>query len=345
MVEGHSVTMADVAALAGGTPQEVALVLAADTRVPADLRQRIHNAVQNLGYRPLAAIQSGRSRPLRLAIVFKTYRGDDPEANRFYTPIASAIALACVKQGTTVAQEFMTVNDKYDLIELPQALLDGRYDAAFLVGSQLNAGSVAAIREICPVVLIDGYSHNDSLDAVVTDNGAGGRAAVEHLIAAGHRDIALLGSEPVCYPSIQGRRTGYVEALTARNLSPHYIDASYVQTDEIATLGVDYVKRNPSVSAVFGVNDLITVAFMQLARFEGIRFPTDLSLVGFDDLDIAGLVIPALTTLSVDRTQMGRAGFALMAHRLESPEADRVEAVVTPALVERDSVAAPRRRR
>jgi DNA-binding LacI/PurR family transcriptional regulator len=344
MVQGHSVTMADVATLAGATSRDVALVLATDPRVPTDLRQRINEAVQNLGYRPLAAVQSQRGSPLRFAIVIKTYRGDDQEANRFYTPIASVIALACVKLGITVAQEFMTVDDRYDLASMPQALLDGRYDAAFLVGAQLDANAVAGISEICPVVLIDGYSQNDALDAVVTDNEAGGRAAVGHLIAAGHREIAILGSEPICYPSIQGRRTGYVEALAARDLPTHFIDTSYVQTSDVATLGVEYVKEHPSVSAIFGVNDLITVAFMQMARFEGLRFPTDLSLVGFDDLDVAGLVVPALTTLSVDKTQMGRAGFALLAHRLESPEAERIGAVVMPRLVERDSVAPPRSR-
>jgi LacI family transcriptional regulator len=109
-------------------------------------------------------------------------------------------------------------------------------------------------------------------------------------------------------------------------------------------MGVDYLQRHPDVTAVFSANDLVAVAFMQVARNEGFRFPTDVSLVGFDDIDLASLVIPALTSVAVDKALMGRAGFALLAHRLEVADAEPLTAFVTPQLIERESVAAPRPR-
>jgi LacI family transcriptional regulator len=78
-----------------------------------------------------------------------------------------------------------------------------------------------------------------------------------------------------------------------------------------------------------------------MARDAGYEVPADLSLVGYDDIDLASLVIPALTTLAVDKTLMGRAGFGLMAHRLDVPDADRLTSVVVPRLIERESVAPP----
>jgi LacI family transcriptional regulator len=80
---------------------------------------------------------------------------------------------------------------------------------------------------------------------------------------------------------------------------------------------------------------------MQVARDQGFRLPQDISLVGFDDLDVASLVMPALTTMAVDRAWMGRAAFALLAHRLEVPDDDQITALVAPRLIERDSVVGP----
>ena len=333
--------MADVAAAASASSGDVALALAADPRVPSELRRRVVEAVDATGYRPLQAIQARLGRPPGFAVVFKTYRRDDPEANRFYAPIASAIAIACATRGAEIGQATMIVDDQYELREIPAALTDGAYDGAFLIGTKLRAGAVESMGNICPIVLVDGYSDGDVADSVVTDNVAGARMAVEHLVASGHRDIGLIGTEPVCYPSVQDRRTGYTEALQAHGLATHFIDASYVMTEAVAVLALDYIQRHPAVTAVFGVNDLITVAFMQLARNAGLRIPADLSLVGFDDIDLASIVMPALTTLAVDKALMGRAGFALLAHRLEIPASAPIHAMVIPRLVERESVVAP----
>jgi DNA-binding LacI/PurR family transcriptional regulator len=337
--------MADVAAQAGATSSEVALVIAGDTRIPLPLRQGIVDAVQTTGYRPLASIHDRLGRPARLAIVLRVYRGDEPEANRFYVPIFSAIASICASHGAEVVPVRMMVGEKYDALDMPPALLDGSCDGALFIGAQLDVAATGKARTVLPpTVLVDGYSAGDALDSVVTDNFAGGKMAVEHLVAAGHREIALLGIEPVAYPSMQARRAGYAQTLASLGLRTHFIDIDYLLDEAAAMLGVDYLVHNPEVSAVFGANDLITVALLNVARDAGLRVPADLSLVGFDDIDLASLVMPALTTLAVDKPLMGRAGFALLAHRLERPEAERVEAVFTPRLVERESVGPPRPR-
>ena len=337
-------TMADIAASANASSRDVALVLAADPRVPPDIRSRVTDAIYAASYYPLAAIRARLGRPLRFAIVFKSYLGDDPEANRFYAPIASAIALSCAQDDTEIRQVSMTVDAGCELLEVPAALNEGVYDGAYVLGSKLGAAAVQALEGICPIVLVDGYSDRDAVDSVVCDNAGGAATAVEYLIAAGHREIAIIGSEPDCYPSILDRRTGYARALEAHGLAPHFVDASYVLTQAVGVIAVDYVRQHPAVTAVFGVNDLTSVAFMQVARNAGLRLPADMALVGFDDIDLASLVMPALTTLAVDKALMGRAAFALMTHRLEVTTAGPVTAVVVPRLIERESVAPPRRR-
>jgi LacI family transcriptional regulator len=338
-------TMADIAASVGASSRDVALVLAADQRVPRELRQEISLAIETARYRPFEGVGDQFGRPLRLAIVLKSYRSHDPAENRFYHPIASAIAVSCVKQGLEIVQAMMRVDERCELLEFPAELMDGSCDGAILIGAQLNDEYVERVRASrCPIVLVDGYSAGDVLDSVVTDNVDGGTLAVEHLVAAGHSQIALLGTEPDCYPSMRGRRQGYASALERLGLRTHFIDTGYLP-EAAAVLGVNYIGEHPDVTAVFSANDVTMVSFMQAARDAGYHLPADISLVGFDDIDLASLVMPSLTTLAVDKAMMGRAGFALLAQRLEEPAADPIQAVVVPRLIERESVVRPPERR
>ncbi len=345
MGSGQPATMAAVAAIASASTRDVALVVAADQSVPADVRQGIVEAINATAFRPLAALQAKLGRPARFAIAMKVYRGDDPEENRFYVPIASAIAHICAAHGAAVVPATMRVDMRRRLTELPTALCDGSCDGAFLVGAQLDADAVDRIHSLgVPTVLVDGYSQGDSLDSVVVDNEAGARLAVEHLVSLGHTEIGLLGTEPGSYPSKLGRRAGYRDTLVAHGLPPHYIDTPYLLSDAASIVGLRYVEDHPEVTAVFGATDVMTVGLLQAARDAGYILPHDLSLIGFDDIDLASLVMPALTTISIDKPLMGRAAFALLAHRLEFPDSDPITSVVLPHLVERESVA-PRRDR
>jgi LacI family transcriptional regulator len=335
-------TIGDIATRAGAAPIDVALAMAGDDRLDPDLRCRITDLANELGYAAFAAPQAVAGRPLRIALVFKTFRGDDPDANRFYAPMSSAISIACARSGVEVHHTMMTVDAHYKAIDIPTALLNGSVDAAFVFGVDFEAELAARLRQApCRVVMVDGYASESLFDSVDTDNVAGATAMVERLIRAGHRHIALLGTEPACYPSVLDRRRGYLEAIRNHGLSPHLIDISYVLTHAGAVLGLDYVERHPEVTALFGANDLLTVSFMQLARDAGYRLPADLSVAGFDDIDLAALVMPALTTMRIDRTQMARAALALLAYRLEEPDGPLATTLIRPSLVERDSVSAP----
>jgi LacI family transcriptional regulator len=335
-------TIGQIAARAGAVPMDVALAMAGDDRLDPELRSQITDLANDLGYAAFAAPQAAAGRPLRIGMVFKTFRGDDPDANRFYAPMSSAITIALARSGVEVHHAMMNVDAHYKAIDIPQALLDGSVDAAFIFGVDFEAEIAARLREApTRAVMVDGYASEPLFDTVDTDNVAGAAAMVERLIQAGHRHIALLGTEPECYPSVLDRRRGYLEAIRNHGLTPHLIDISYVLTHAGAVLGLDYVERHPEVTALFGANDLLTVTFMQLARDAGYRLPADLSVAGFDDIDLAALVMPALTTMQIDRTQMARAAIALLAYRLEEPEGPVVTTLVTPRLVERDSISVP----
>jgi len=338
-------TIPDVAAAAGASTHDVALVVAADPRVAPKLRHRILEAIESCRYRPFEAVQAKLGRPLRIATILKDYQQENPEQNRFYHPVAGAIFRSCEAMAAEIVPSSMVADDQCDLLELPPELTSGNCDAAFIVGGQISAPMLERLAAVVPtVVLVDGYSDGSVLDSVVSDGVTGARAAVDHLVSVGHREIALIGTEPTCFPSMLDRRRGYAEAIAAHRLPAHFVDTSYVLTSAVAVLGVAYLRTHSEVTAVLGANDVTAISLMQAARDHGFRFPSDLSVVGFDDIDLAGLSMPALTTVAIDRTFMGRAGVALMAHRLDVPDAEVLKAVVVPRLVERETVAPPRAR-
>ena len=159
--------MAEIAASAGASSRDVALVMAEDPRVSPELRQRILDVMDTAGYCALEAVQAQLGRPLQVAIVFHIGLGDGLEANHFYSPVASAIAFASADAGVEVVQGAMLVNDDRELLEIPSALRDGRCDAAFVLGAEFNAEAVEGLRVTgCPTILVDGYSEGDALDSV-----------------------------------------------------------------------------------------------------------------------------------------------------------------------------------
>ena len=187
------------------------------------------------------------------------------------------------------------------------------------------------------MVLVDAYSEDDSFDSVATDNVGGARIAVQHLVTRGHRNIAILGTEPGAYPSVLHRRKGYEQVIDEAGLAPRYIDSPYWPPEEAAAAGISYLLEHPETTAVFCANDAVAVALLHAARQAGISVPGRLSIVGFDDIDLAGFVSPGLTTMAVDKVGMGRIAVTLLAHRLEIGKDCVTQTLVRPTLVLRES--------
>ena len=166
-------------------------------------------------------------------------------------------------------------------------------------------------------------------------------AAVQHLIELGHRHIGLVGSHPEAYPSIPERRQGYMQALTDHGLRPGYFADARLSNEEAAQSAAVMLERHPEM-ALFGCNDEVAIAAMRVAKTLGRRVPDDLSVVGFDDIDLARHVSPALTTMHVDKVGLGRMAVQLLRRRFENPGSERARAVLYAHRIARASTA-PRR--
>ena len=330
-------TLADVAATVGLSPAAVSLALRGKTGVSEATRARVVEAAQTIGYRPVTGMARQHHKPMTIGLVIKAVHGDAPEANRFYAPVMAGIEESCRIHRMDLMLATMPVDQHYYPIEVPRIVTNRTCDGLIVVGAHLSAATADILRSAPPAVLVDAYAEDDTFDLVATDNVGGARTAVEHLLSRGHRNIAILGTEPGAFPSVLQRRRGYEQVMAEAGLARHYIDAPYWPPEEAAAVGISYLHSHPSTTAVFCANDAVAVALLTAARQAGIDVPGRVSIIGFDDIDLAGFVSPGLTTMAVDKVGMGRIAVTLLAHRLEVGKECVTQTLVRPTLVLRES--------
>lgn len=330
-------TLADVAAAVGLSPAAASLALRGKVGVAEETRARVVEAAETIGYRPVTGMARQHRRPMTIGLVIKAVHGDAPEANRFYAPVMAGIEESCRLHRMDLMLATMPVDQHYYPIEVPRIVTNRTCDGLIVVGAHLSQTTAEVLRNAPPVVLVDSYTEDDAFDSVATDNVGGARAAVEHLISRGHRNIAVLGTEPAAFPSILQRRRGYEQVMAEAGLTPRYLDAPYWPPEPAALVGVSYLQGHPETTAIFCANDAVAIALLQAARQAGIDVPDQLSIMGFDDIDLAGFVSPGLTTMAVDKVGMGRIAVTLLAHRLELGKECVTQTLVRPTLVLRES--------
>lgn len=337
---GQQVTMEAVARLSGVSLATVSLVLRDKPGINSDTRRRVLEAARQLGYQRRYVTDSPRSNTITsIGLVMKSRPYDLPQVNQFYAPVIAGIESACRKQHVNLLYATLPVDDNNHPIEIPRLFSEPHADGVLLLGAFADdtITRVASEKSI-PMVLVDAYAPNSHYDSVVSDNVQGAYEAVRHLIHHGHRHIGLVGSMANAYPSINDRRIGYLRALRDYDISTSYFGDSPLQMEEAYHAALTLLKRNPQITAIFGCNDETAIGTMRAARELGRRLPDDLSIIGFDDIDLATHVVPSLTTMRVDKVTMGRLAVQLLTHRVEYPEAATVTAQLRALLIDRGSV-------
>lgn len=340
--------LADVARESKVSLTTVSLVLREKPGIHPATRARVLAAAQALGYQyPIPSQTESlqrngdhqRSLPSHtLGVLIKATADQIAGFNPFYSYVVAGIEQECSRNRINLLYATLRV-DEYNLpVDMPIVLTEQEVEGLLLVGTFLDETlqRVLASKSV-PVVLVDAYS-DFSYDSVVSDNLRGAHQVISHLVQCGHHHIGIVGSRPTAYPSIRERREGYLAALQENGIDETYFADSALDSDEATQAADDLLRRHPQITALFGCNDDMAIAAMRSAQALGKRVPQDISIVGFDDIDFAQHVTPALTTMRVDKIGMGRMAVYLLRNRIQHPDAERVTAQVTPRLMKRESV-------
>ncbi|MBI3751667.1 MAG: LacI family DNA-binding transcriptional regulator [Chloroflexi bacterium] len=289
-------------------------------RLSSETATRIREVADHLGYRPhpVARLLTQRQTmtlgvltPQALAVIF---------SNPFFALFSEGVAHAAEELGYEL--HFISPRNGSLAAAVRRATVDG----VVAIGLSGDHPEVEQIRSAgLPMVLVDSEDLPEHCSVVVDDEG-GARAAAEHLVELGHRDILVVAVErpdSATDPSPTGvaerRLRGYRTVLTAAgiDLSPEWIVAGRASIDggEAAFQRAWAYGLRPT--AVLAMSDAMAIGSMRAARQLGLRMPADLSVVGFDDIDLAALVDPALTTVHQPIRQKGVDAVRLLLAEME----------------------------
>jgi len=308
-------TILDVASQAGVSKSTVSNVVRGLPGVSESTRRRVRTAIDELGYRPnVLARQLVQRRTSILGVVV----GD--LANPFFAAMAKSVERHAAARGYT-AMFCNTEGDSESELAGVETLLQHRVAGiVFLAFSGDPRTMQEVLHHQVPVVFVSCGAEWG--DVVSVDDERGGRIGTMHLIDSGHRRVAYLSIPELEDESDRARWEGYRQAMKGAGAgAPMRIswsppsDQARIDGSERTLLEV-FAGRG-RVTAVFASNDVAAIALQEFADRVGIRVPEDVSIVGFDDVPMAGLARIALTTVAQPRDELARLGIADVADRIE----------------------------
>jgi LacI family transcriptional regulator len=326
--------MRDVAERAGLSVSTVSHVINNTRAVSDESRQHVLQAMEELGFKPNALARSLRRRQSNtLGMIVPD------SANPFFAEIARAIEDASFAQNYSV----ILCNSEGDL-EKQQAytdvLIENRVAGILFVAAGVSTELVSELgQRRVPLVVIDREVADVEVDTVMTNHAQGGCLATQHLIDLGHRRIACIAGNSEVAPSAD-RLTGYRQTLQKNDLA--YDEGLVVKGDFQYRSGYeatnDLLTKKKPPTAVFACNDLMAVGCISAASALGFRVPDDLSVVGFDDVQLASYTNPSLTTVDQPKVEIGTLATQMLLERMKNLDASpRFERLDTELLIRRST--------
>lgn len=327
-------TIRDVAALANVSTATVSHVVNESRRVNAATRARVLDAIRRLGYSRNAAARSlATGRPHLFGMIVSDF------CNPFFPEVAAAFQ----EQALLNDVDALVMNANFDphrTLSCVRRLLGLQVPAVALMTSQIDPQvcDLLAQNKVSAVYLDLGRV-GPFVANVLVDYERGVGAAVEHLAALGHRRIGYIGGSAELQSVARREAAFLASAGAAEGLEISTADCDFTMQGGYVACARLLARLAPT--AVVAVNDVVAIGAMHCASDRGLSVPGDLSIVGFDDLTFAEYAQPALTTVRIPRTTIGKLAFQALMEMLSGPEKVGREHGVETALVVRDSTGVP----
>ncbi|MGK5741104.1 LacI family DNA-binding transcriptional regulator [Micromonospora sp. URMC 103] len=310
---GSRLRLVDVAERAGVSLATASRALSGRDGVSEEVADRVRRVSRELGYvaNPYArTLAGGASSTVGLVV----HQVDDP----YFAEIAAGVIEVAAERGLLV-QICHSGRDPHVELRQIRHLIAQRVGIILIAGSGYTGPGVeaetraelSAYQNLGGRVAVIGR-HSLGVDAVLPDNEAGGRALTEHLLALGHRRIAVAAGT-AGLTTVADRLAGVSSALRDHGLD--LADLPVVHTDftrEGGRLAAERILgEHPETTAVVALNDAMAMGVLAVLRAHRVAVPERMSVVGFDDVSVAADLAPSLTTVRLPVTDMGRTALAL----------------------------------
>ena len=337
------VTLQDVARVARVSAKTVSRVINNERNVAPETKERVKKAIAALNYVPNSAARNlsrGRAMAIGLVVGWSVN-------SQFSSMLIDAMLQDTLHRGYSLV---LFPSNEATVVRVTKALLGYQIDGVIMDSLAADDQELISSLESLgkPHVVI----HPDFLDRfgqasfVRIDNYKGSKRATEYLLELGHRAIGLV-SYPAERPGNE-RHSGYRAALAEAGVvaDPGWVYESMDLPVQIGYRGaLQLVPNHPELTAIFAATDEIAIGVLTALWQLGLRIPQDISVVGFDDISLASVITPPLTTIHQPIDEIARVAVELMVQMIEEGEEERKDLVLPTRLVVRESCASPRPRR
>lgn len=337
------VTSKEIARLAGVSVSAVSIVLNNKPGVAEETRKRILHILSEHGIFPKAAnLVDEANGIIRFCKIVKHGRIINDKHNVFLSDYIDGVVEEAKRRGYIVEFATYTTNRVSEVVaELKK--VKGLFGCVVLA-TELEADDVARFEELeIPYVFLDAMYQFSPGSFVTMDNQGMVFEAINYLKACGHRSIGMLDAAGCS--NFSQRRDAFELSLKRLGLEfdpQHVFTISSIHEDAFKDMQeiLEHIDRKTLPTAFFACNDMVAIGAMQAIHAAKLRIPEDISVVGFDDLPAATVVIPSLTTLSVPKFDIGRAAVSLLLDRQQGLSSSEIshKVVIGGRLVKRGSV-------
>lgn len=334
---GRRIQQREIAAAAGVSISTVSRVLnnVDSVTISRDVKERVWNAAASLGY----PVEREQGKPAHINIFINPI-AESATRDPFSADILAGIEAECRRQSLHLSHVVVEPGPAGEAFVLSK-VKDQSHDGCIFLGMD-NRELLEQVRAInYRLVLINADHEELPIDTILPSNDEGARLAVRYLLKHGHRSI--VHATDLLRTTIRRRHDAYRATLEASGIR---YDPNLVL--KIRELGLDnayesmkafLMRPHPPFTAVFGANDSTAIGVARALLEAGLRIPQDISIIGFDDISFAAFMNPPLTTIRIEREEMGKLAVRRLLEREAEPALIPIRVEVQSRVIERQSVA------
>ncbi|WP_286308262.1 LacI family DNA-binding transcriptional regulator [Agromyces mangrovi Wang et al. 2018] len=303
--------MDDVARAAGVSKGAVSKVIRNAYGVSPEMRERVESTIRELGYRPRIAAQAMRGSSFSIGMEIPNLDSE------FFTQImnGAAIALSNTKYQLMIAPGLGEMSGTPVL----ENLADRQVDGIIAISPEVTPEWLEELARDVPVVLLGRHDNPRNYDTITNDDEAGTRLAVNHLLSLGHREIAHLTlrmrtERPDARPPHTVRRETYETLLVEAGLAPS-VSYCAATSDSAYVAATELLHARPQTTAIFAGNDTLAIEALRAVADLGLT-SADVSVIGYDDIRVAGHPLVSLSTVTQFGETMGSIAIELLLERI-----------------------------
>jgi LacI family transcriptional regulator len=322
----------DVAREAGVSKSAVSKVLRNSYGVSPGMREKVESAIERLGYRPRMGARTMRGRSNVIGVEIPQMGND------FFTQVICGIQERLEGTGFTVMIAPASTDQHCE--EALNSLVDHQVDGIIAISPDVTPEFLNGIAAFLPLVMLGRQDTSLSYDVIVGDDEVGTEAVMSHLFELGHTNITHLTvvpayDRPDARQSHPRRNETYRRLMESKGLEPR-LAITGPTVENAYEAGILALSAAPRPTAIFCGNDTLAVGALKALADLGIS-RSEVTVVGYDDIEIASHPLFALTTVNQFGAQMGRKAVELLLERIEGQRSTSTSVKITPALRRRTS--------